>query len=308
MASGMANDVHLEQLAVSLPRQVLPGSILLVTRRCVQRQFLLRPDPKTRNAVIYCLAVAAARFEIAVLDFVAMSNHLHYVIQDRHGNSPAFFEYFHKLVAKCMNARWGRWENFFASTQTSVVRLTTREAVIKELVYVATNPVNDGLVAYTHQWPGALGHHALVRKTVLHAERPTWFFAAFGAMPKRAELELTIPVELGDRAPLVAEVRDQVAAIERRNAGRSVIGRAALMRQSPFASPSTLEPRRGMSPRVAAVDTFKRLEAIQRNRDFVKAYRHARAAFKAGRATVFPTGTYWLRRFAGVTVASENAM
>jgi len=40
---------------MSLPRQVLPGQFCLVTRRCVQRQFLLRPDAETNNAFTYCL-------------------------------------------------------------------------------------------------------------------------------------------------------------------------------------------------------------------------------------------------------------
>ena len=35
---------------MSLPRQVLPGHFYLITWRCTQRQFLLRPDHETNNA------------------------------------------------------------------------------------------------------------------------------------------------------------------------------------------------------------------------------------------------------------------
>ncbi len=84
----------------------------MVTRRCTQRQFLLRPDPETNNAFVYCLAVAAQRCAVDVLSFVSMSNHLHDAISDREGTAPAFYEHFHKLLAKCMNALRGRWENF----------------------------------------------------------------------------------------------------------------------------------------------------------------------------------------------------
>lgn len=47
-----------------LPRQVLPGQFYLITRRCSQRQFLLRPDTATNNAFLYCLidAACAARW------------------------------------------------------------------------------------------------------------------------------------------------------------------------------------------------------------------------------------------------------
>jgi len=75
-----------------------------------------------------------------VLDFIQMSNHLHEAIFDREGNAPAFYETFHKLLAKCMNALRGRWENFFSSEQVNVVRLETRDAMIEKLVYIATNP------------------------------------------------------------------------------------------------------------------------------------------------------------------------
>ena len=56
---------------MSFPRQVLPGTTYMITRRCAQRQFLMRPDPETNNAFIYCLAEAAARFEIDILFTIA---------------------------------------------------------------------------------------------------------------------------------------------------------------------------------------------------------------------------------------------
>ena len=58
-----------------LPRQVLPRQFYLITRRCSQRQFLLRPDAATNNAFLYCLIDAALRCEIDVLLPCAMSNH-----------------------------------------------------------------------------------------------------------------------------------------------------------------------------------------------------------------------------------------
>lgn len=44
-----------------LPRQVLPRQFYLITRRCSRREFLLRPDPATNNAFLYCLIDAALR-------------------------------------------------------------------------------------------------------------------------------------------------------------------------------------------------------------------------------------------------------
>ncbi len=59
---------------MSLPRPVLPHQFYLITRRCTQRQFLLRPDPATNNAFTYCLIEAAQRANIDVLLPCAMSN------------------------------------------------------------------------------------------------------------------------------------------------------------------------------------------------------------------------------------------
>jgi hypothetical protein len=65
-------------IAVSamLSRQMLPRQFYLITRRCSQRQFLLRPDTVTNNAFLYYLIAAALRCEIDVLLPCAMSNHL----------------------------------------------------------------------------------------------------------------------------------------------------------------------------------------------------------------------------------------
>src|SRR4029078_10469372 len=101
-----------------------------------------------------------------------MANHLHDGIFDRPGTGPAFYEHFHKLLAKCMNAMLGRWENFFSSEQVNVVRLETREALIDKLGYIATNPVKDGLVESVDQWPGASGYRALMTGQPLRATRP----------------------------------------------------------------------------------------------------------------------------------------
>ncbi len=62
------------------PRPVLPRQFYLITRRCTQRQFLLRPDPATNNAFLYCLIDAAIRSQIDIVLPCAMSNHYHAVI------------------------------------------------------------------------------------------------------------------------------------------------------------------------------------------------------------------------------------
>jgi REP element-mobilizing transposase RayT len=295
---------------VSLPREVIPGRFYMVTRRCAQRQFLLRPDAETNNAFLYCHAEAAQRCGVEILLTCAMSNHHHTVIFDRDGTVPAFTEHFHKLLAKCQNAWRGRWENFWASEQVCVVRLVDPADVMHKLVYVATNPVKDRLVDKVHHWPGVNGLAALLGGHTLHATRPRHFFRAGGPMPAAVALNLALPRELGDTQQLLAELRERVAAAEAAVAaeclrtGAGVLGRRAILRQSWRDCPASQEPRRNLRPRIAARNPWARLEALRRNREFLAAYRDARARWIGGDTIPFPIGTYWLRRFAHVPLAS----
>ena len=295
---------------MTLPREVLPGRFYLITRSCTQRQFLLRPDDATNNGFTYCLAEAANRFRIDVLLVVAMSNHYHAVVYDAPGVIPQFTEHFHKMFAKCQNALRGRWENFWSSEQVCVVRLVDREDVMRKLVYTATNPVKDDLVERAHQWPGVTGFPALLNDKPLRARRPRHFFRAEGKMPDAVELRLTIPAELGRAAEVLRELRERVATAEleastaRRQRGARVLGKRAVLNQSWRASTADRVPRRNLRPLLAARSVWRRLEAILRNREFIDAYREARMRWATNRDTSFPPGTYWLRRFANVAIAS----
>ncbi|HEU4727559.1 MAG TPA: hypothetical protein VFT22_06715 [Kofleriaceae bacterium] len=296
-----------------LPRQVLPGQFYMITRRCTQRQFLLRPDAEVNNAFIYCLVEAALRCQIEVILPCAMSNHHHTVVFDRFGRYPEFAEHFHKMLARCLNALRGRWENLWSSEQVCVVRLVGRDDVIDKLAYTATNPVKDHLVERVYHWPGVNGLSALMTGRPLRATRPWHFFRPEGTMPKEVEMRLSVPEELGPSAEVLAELRDRIDAIEaacateRQRTGRRVAGRRAVLTQSWHARPNTVEPRRELRPRVAARSKWSRIEALLRNKAFVTAYARARDAWRAGVNAAFPAGTYWLRRFAQVTVAEYDS-
>jgi len=295
---------------MSRPRQVLPNSFYLITRRCTQRQFLLRPDEETNNAYLYCLIEAAQRFSIDIVMMCAMSNHHHLVIYDRDGRYPEFLEHFHKMFARSQNALRGRWENFWAAGQTSVVRLEDPEDVLDKVVYVATNPVKDELVERVHHWPGVNGYVALTQERTMAAVRPLHFFRAIGRMPRSVEMKLEIPQELGERSSFLHALKSRVAqleescALDRRQTGRTVVGRRGILRQSWRGAPTSFVEHRGLNPRIAARNVWSRLEALVRNRWFGRAYQRARAAWLDGREAVFPPGTYWLRRFADVTIAT----
>jgi putative transposase len=280
----------------------------MLTRRCTQRQFLLRPDAETNKAFIYCLGDAAQRFEIDVILPIAESNHHHTVFYDPHGRFPQFVEHFHKMLARCMNARWGRWENLWAAEEPCVTRLLDRAAVIDKLVYAASNPVKDLLVERAVQWPGTNGYRQLLHRKPMRAHRPPWFFSEDGTMPEEITLELVIPAVLGPAEALIAEVRAGVEAVEhemrahRAKTGAGIVGRKRVLEQDWRSSPTSIEPRRTLRPRFAGgVDV--RIPALLVYRAFLAEYRDARECWQTGGTALFPPGTYWLARFAPVSVA-----
>jgi putative transposase len=293
---------------VTQPRQVLPAKCYLLTRRCTQRQFLLRPDKETNNSFVYCLAEAAQRFEIELIAAQQMSNHHHTVLFDRHARVNEFTAHFHKMLAKCQNAHRGRWENMWATEPPSLVSLEDPSDVIDKIVYTAANPVLDNLVDRVDHWPGARLVRAMLQQEPLHAHRPRHFFREHGSMPATIALGFTVPREFGDAVTFIEQLRVKILETEhaqtrkRTETATRILGRSAVLRQSWRDSPASREPRRNLRPRVAARSKWSRIAALERNSEFLSAYRVARAAWLIGRPIPFPPGTYWLVRFANAPV------
>jgi REP element-mobilizing transposase RayT len=299
---------------MTLPRQVVPGRDYMITRRCSERRFFLRPDEDTNNAFTYCLALAAIRAKVQVTFCVAMSNHHHTGIHDPEGNFPIFTEHFHGLLARCQNAHLGRFENFWSSEPTSVVHLVEPNDILDKMTYAFTNPTAADLVDSVEEWPGVATLHATLSGGHITATRPKHFFRDDGEMPEVVSLPIARPCgfdNLGQEewANLVTErVRAKEADHRQRRVanGIAVLGRAGVLRQDPLDCPSSHVPRFQMGPQVAAKNKWARMEAFKRNRSFIERYRDAFLGHVAGLANVvFPFGTYWMRKFA--KVACETA-
>ena len=293
---------------MSLPRQVLPGTTYLLTRRCFQRQLLLRPDRQVNQIVLFCLAYAAKRFRIQLHAFCFLSNHYHLVATDTQGRLPEFMHWFNEYVAKCVNAKLGRWESFWAPGSYSAVRLGDACDVTSKLAYVYLNPVAAGLVRRAREWPGAKSLPHEIGGPAVTVARPRGFFRPAGPVPEQVELGLVPPGILSEIE--VQALQAQVAEGEREMQARrsekeqSFMGARAVLKQSPFSRPRPGEPRRQLNPRVAARDKWRRIELLQKLASFLDAYREARRRFVAGDQGVeFPRGTYWMRLHCGLPCA-----
>jgi hypothetical protein len=277
----------------------------MLTSRCAERRFFLRPSPRVNNAYLYCFIVAAQDCGLDVYWLSNESNHEHPGVQDHRGNYPDFLRYFHSLLARCLNAHLGRWERFWASEQPGALHLVDGDALFEQMVYALTNPAKDHLVDKVANWPGvnSLAHQLSGKPLV--ATRPPWFFDPNGKMPARVALHLARPPEFAhlseqewtDKLRAAVAAKEREAAAERARTGRRVLGRKAILRQSPYACPKSFCPRRGLKPRVAARNRQLRREQLARNKSFRHRYRAAYERRRAGELEVlFPYGTYALAR------------
>ena len=288
---------------MSTPRPVIRGRTLFTTRRCILRQFLLLPDEQITQAILYCLGVASRDHGVELHAIIAESNHLHNLNTDHLGKNPDFLRDFHQLAAKCVNVHRGRWGNVWADEQTSVVVCVEPKDAFDKMIYIVTNAAKDHLVERAQHWPGVNSLTLQLLDKEITVKRPHWFFDRDGNMPKEVTLRFTRPpgFEHLTHEEWVAKVRAAVADVEataakeRAKKGTRVLGVKTIKRQKPTDCPTSFEARRGIKPRVACKNKWRRIETLQQNKQWLAAYRAALEAYRAGNKKVlFPHGTHQL--------------
>jgi putative transposase len=186
--------------------------------------------------------------------------------------------------------------------------------VLDKMVYAYTNPTAADLVDTVEEWPGVSSFQAALTGGQLTATRPTFFFRSGDKeskdkLPDVVTLPIVRPRAFADHTQVEwsALLTEQVHGAEahhrarREAAGKTVLGREAILAQDPFSCPQSAEPHFGISPRIACKSKWTRIEALQRCKDFLDSYARAIKAWMLGATeVVFPAGTYWMRRFARV--------
>jgi REP element-mobilizing transposase RayT len=282
---------------MTAPRQVLPGTIYLITRRCLHRDLLIRPCSVVNQIFAYVLAVAAQRYGIEVHAYCVLSNHYHLVVSDPHARLPAFQQYLGALVARAVNAHLGRAETFWAPHSFSAVTLGAVEDVVSKAAYTLANPVAAGLVQAGHLWPGLWSRPGSVGDS-MQVKRPEHFFDEDGLLPEFIDLELKVPRGFLSTADFQAQLQSELSRQEQeaRREHSAFLGVRRVLAQSPFDRPGTDEPRGRLRPRVAARDKWKRIELLQRLKAFLDDHQEALGSWREGQRThLFPAGTYLMR-------------
>jgi REP element-mobilizing transposase RayT len=289
---------------VAHPRRVVPDETYLITRRCYQRTFRLRPCAETNRIFAYCLALAMQKTGIILHAACVMSNHHHLVVTDPHGLLPDFLRELHRLTAKAMNASQGQWENLWAAEPCNAVRLVTDDDVEDKIAYVVANPVTAGLVKQPEDWPGLVAWG----ERRIEVERPASYFRDDGTCPEVLTLRISRPAPRAVPSTEAGSWRERIGSLvaghvakahrDMKRAGRIFLGRKAVLLCSFIRRAPSYEQRFGTIPTLAAKmrDVRERLKGIERA--FRARYREALERWRGGeRLVVFPFGTWGMRVF-----------
>jgi len=238
---------------------------------------LLRPKKQVRAIVEYCLAEAVTRFGITLNAWDVMGNHLHLLLRDERGNYPDFLAHLFKMIAKVLNAHWGRRENFWSSEQANVVWVVTPQDAFDKLIYLLVNPVAADLVERAEEWPGAssLEQNTSRDPRPVTLERPS-YFRATGKMPKSAVLRADRLAGFEDMSAgqWAKKVREAVRLAEeehrkRRKAnGTRVLGVRAVLEAEPTTIATRPERRGRLFPHIACRDVELRKRELRAMLEF----------------------------------------
>jgi len=133
-------------------RHYIPGCVWHITHRCHKQEFLLKFE-KDRLRWRYWLFEAKKRYGLCVLNYIATSNHIHFLVVDTAEDViPKSLQLIAGRTAQEYNIRKKRkgafWEDRYHATAVQ-----TDEHLAKCLVYIDLNMVRAGVV----QHPSAYG-------------------------------------------------------------------------------------------------------------------------------------------------------
>jgi REP element-mobilizing transposase RayT len=285
----------------------------LVTTRCHQGRFLLRPESPINEAILEWLTRAQQAYPgVQIFGLCVMSNHIHLLVRDSQGELAAWASYLLGNLARSINVIRGRRGVVF-ERRYSAEPVLDDVALLDRLVYVVTNPVNAGLCGQSRQWPGIL-LWSRVGEPALHevswVGRKAYRSARYRARQRgeappspdgfrvRGTLVVfPLPTDVASNSKEHCEIANAIAArerelaAERRRSGRPAMTRREVLAQDWQAAPRC--PKRSPRPPCHATERRLRKAFIEGFRNFVGAFREASAQWRSGiRPVSFPPWSY----------------
>lgn len=285
---------------MTMPRLIHPNRVYFVTRRSVGREFFFHLSPEVQAAWRFLLAVACQRFDVRLIAYCLMSDHVHYVVHDPGRSLPRFTTWLHAEFAKAVNAIRRRSGCVWEPGMLNQPVLADGAKVLDKVAYVLANPVAAGLVRNAWEWRRAATQPSdYLAPQVVDKPRSSYFKRS--RLPGRVRLRHIVPPTHHGLAPadFVAMLREELARHEASahvRHGKKFIGLDGL-RAIDWTHRATSEERRGRGrnrpPKVLASDARVREELRTEIELFEAAYASALARYRRHEEGVeFPRGTW----------------
>jgi hypothetical protein len=288
----------------------------LITNRCADGQFLLRPDPECRRIIAGCLARQAAKKNVRLVCFSFISGHFHLIAGFPEMNRDTFMGDLTGQISDRVNTLRGRSGPMFPIRYDDV-RLCDDQVLREKICYVLNNPVKDGLVANASAWPGVSSmdchetgnpfegrwlNHERWKKL---SRRKTTDHERCEAM-EHYSVELHVPEALdGDTdserresmIDLVEKDRQRIHAQAEEEIGAKpkFLGPAEVLRQDCRDRPKNSDvdaPTRTKHRRFASSEPGGTAAYRQKHRERTREYRDAVDAMRNGERSIFPHGMH----------------
>jgi putative transposase len=149
-------------MSVRNPIVLAPDTLNHVTQRATDREILCF-DRLDRDAIITVVARTVSRYELTLVDYCAMTNHVHLLVSAPNANLPNAMQYLWARVVERFNRRHGR-RGHLVQAPYRAKPVESEEHYLAARAYLAMNPVEAGLCEKPEDWlwSGYGGRSALV--------------------------------------------------------------------------------------------------------------------------------------------------
>jgi REP-associated tyrosine transposase len=288
-----------------------PGQLVLVTNRCAEARFFLKPSSELNDRVIGVLGRAQRRCGVEIVLAIVLSSHFHLLVVVKDAKQLAEFMHFVDTnLAKVTSRLLGRIGPFWQDRYHDVLVANQEEDQVAVLRYVLEQGCKEGLVMSPLDWPGVQSTRAILEGQPL---RGTWIDRTAlyeanrnqGKPPREKDFSTTetlhfspLPCwkhlsEDGYRAR-IGDLVDTITAETRKRhrlAGTRPLGARRICRKKPEFKPR--EAKKSLARQVRTATTEARRLLIEAYRAFVRSFRAAAERLKAhGDLSGFPPGSF----------------
>ncbi len=286
------------------PRRHIDGQIVMMTRRCFQRRFLLRPDDWINSVIAFEIGRYAPRHNLSIHGVMAMSNHIHKIASDHEANRSDYMQNTMREISKARNRHLNRTGSLWDGRPYGDTYILQQESIEEKLLYIWLNPVKAGLVQRAEDWPGfkILPRHWGKTLTIPVPEQADYYgryspeVVEFTPQPPPGYRDMPIEEAREYFEELLRDAEDEFL---KQYSAQAFAGPKKVRSVDPTSRPSNddIYAHNHNGPRFAAKDAELIERAKARYEQFLRDYEKRRQRWVKGQTNIcFPAGTVWFRK------------